>query len=334
MAKKSTSVVVTLTMLVVLVAALVFIGSSTGLVTFQAVGAPVPGAPVTPSAPSLQTCQGLTTLGLYAAVRNPVSPSTQYLSTSVNIVNANNLLVATGTTVGGSSLSYGTAISVPCTSENFNGNLYVLAAANQTSAKATYTIAGTAANVIVDAPLAGQVNLTFLDYNTGVNTSVQNAVTTEEAASAMSSGQTRNFKILVTPGVTQFAQFGSTEFGGVICIDTVNSAVFTDKAVALTSSDIALTEVDCTQYPKMTAVESCNRCYKIPAINSNMAAVTVNGKVSNDGGTSAGASDDPVVYFNDVNYFQDIDSTIKVGTFDSAGTKVGVSQVKATLNNS
>ena len=317
-------------LLVVIASGSLYAGSQLGV--FKPTAASITGQPTTVPTGSLQSCTGLTSIVLNSAVRNPLNSTIQYLAAPIRIVVAGQT-VATDTTTAGASLAY-KATNIPCTAENFVGDYYVIASATQNSVKGTYSIAGTSGTKIVDATPAANIALQWLEFNTGVNTSVSGTTSTQGTATALSAGQSANAKLLVIPPTTSFTQYGASELGVLIVVDTVNSAAYSDKAVALSSSDIPLTELTdgATKYAKESSVDSGNRFYLTRAISSNDAQSIINVKVANDGGASAGSSDDPVIYFEPLQYFEDNDGTIKVGAFNSGGNAVGLSHSTATFN--
>lgn len=330
---KVNNVLVGVFLVVVIIGAVFFVGNYTGFIKGQ-IAQPSGGGVAQPAAPTtdLRNCQGITALKLSTAVRNPLNSTTQYLASKVDAV-VSGQVVGTVTTTAGSTLSFAD-LTFPCTMENFAGDVYVIATSTQNSAHDTYSISGTSATKTLNAPPAGAITLTWLDFNTGVNTSVASTATTQGTAVALDAGQSVNAKLLVTPPSAAFSQYGSTDGGVLIAINTVNSAAYTDKAVALSSSDVPLTEVVCTSYAKEASVDNAKRCYKTGAISTNSAASIISVRIANDGGASAGASDDPVVYFEPIQYYEDTDGTIKIGAFNTGGTAVGLSASKATFNAS
>ena len=74
--------------------------------------------------------------------------------------------------------------------------------------------------------------------------------------------------------------------------------------------------------------------YVSRAIQATDSRIRLAWTMTNDGGTDCGASDDPVLYVEDIEYFEDNDGTIKLGTHDSAGTNKGETQVSFTWANS
>jgi hypothetical protein len=327
MAKMNPLVVVTL--VVVIAAAGLFTASQLGV---KFTSASVTGDTSTPPTSDLRTCQGITSLRIPTAVRNPLNSTTQYLAAKVDAV-VGGQIVGTVTSTAGATLTFAN-LDFPCTLDNFNGDIYVVAGATQNSVKDTYAISGTSVTKTVAAPPASNIRLTWLDFATGVNTSEIGTTTTQGTATALSAGSSANAKLQIDVPTTAFTQYGATDLGVLIAVNTVNTAAYTDKAVSISSSDLPLTEVSCADYAKIQSVDNAKRCYKTRAISTNDAAVIMNVRVSNDAGTSAGSSDDPVIYFEPLQYFEDTDGTIKIGAFNAGGTAVGLTHSSATYNAS
>lgn len=337
----------------VAVAVLVYVGVTMGFVKTPAQaaggvtivsGPQVAGEPI-PSAIT-KTCEGITTISLSAAARNPLNPSPEYHAAAlrtvgkegqVGIVGKGDLpggtITATATGTAGVTLSYAT-VSIPCNLENFDGEIYATPTALLSSGKAVYKIEGTGGQIVLLQPNTTAMNFTFRN-NALSNTSDIVRTATESTASAMNAGDSRTgYLDLEIAGNTTYGQYGASGLGILWTLDTVTSSVFSDKALSITTSDIVLTEVDCLQYPKTAAVRSANRCWLTDPITTSSGMIRLRWTLTADGGTDPGASDDPVLYLNDIHFIEDQDSMIRIGTHNSAGTDQGAPVVQATWNNS
>ena len=116
------------------------------------------------------------------------------------------------------------------------------------------------------------------------------------------------------------APTGSSQYGGpvegyglVFAIDIVDANAFTETAISLSSSQMTFKEVDCglnakvedtvVNLQKLESKDSADRCYVASALKATDGEVTVNWVMSNDAGSDAGASSDPVLYVEDLQYF-------------------------------
>jgi len=280
-------------------------------------------------------CQTDGTNSLFLAARNPLNSSLEYQAGTAYVTNAVGDVIASGTLNAGEALSY-KEISVPCSAQNAKGSVYIVADSERASAIGSYSFEKQTADTVQLAQ-EDQDQLTGTMYSTTLaNTSLTAKGTiTETTAVAMSAGDTRSGYIDFSDA-TGKSQYGSTHSGIFWCVDTVNSAAFTDASITLSSQTggFSLNEIQCTQYPKATSVDSCNRCWTSPALKAATGTVRFSWSMTNDGGTDAGASDDPILYSEDIQYFLDIDGKIKLEAFNGAGSNQGESQVKLTWNNS
>lgn len=295
-----------------------------------------PGVPPTVNCPD-------TTVLAYSAAKNTLNSSIEYQAGSVIYTNlAGNQIIASDTMTSGSSKTY-KSTTIPCTPDTYGNGLiaYAVADASRTSdKKGPLKFGGGATSVTVDFAQPDSDQLTGVMYDTALtNTSTPSTGTkgtpSETTAVAMSAGDSRSGYVDFWEA-TGKSQYGSDHDGILWCIDTVNSAAFTDNSIALNSqtAGFSLTPIDCNTYPKSTSVDSCNICYKSRAIKATDSRIRIAWTMNNDGGSDAGASDDPLLYIEDLVYFEDTDGVVKLGTHDSAGTNKGETQVKLTWANS
>ena len=281
-------------------------------------------------------CQTDGTNSVFVSVRNPLNTSLQYQASTIYITNSKGQVVGSGTSTAGSALSYA-EINVPCSADNAVGNVYAVGDATKNSAVGSYSFTKqTSDTVALDAENSDVLTGTL--YSTTLANTSQpdmSAAITETAANAMSAGDTRS-GYLDLKDATGKSQYGSSHSGNIWCVDTINSAAFTDTAISLSSQTggFSLTEIPCTTYPKATSVDSCNRCWTSSAIKASGGTLRFSWSMTNDGGTDAGASDDPVLHIEDVNYFLDTSGKIALEAFNAAGTNQGESTVSVTWNNS
>ncbi len=285
-----------------------------------------------------RTCSGITTITLNTAGRNPLNNTLEYMGSTFYVVpsDSGGQPVASGTGTAGSTLTY-TAVSVPCSAGAFAGKVYAVADASASSDVADYSISGTGGNVVLNN-VPDTATLTIISRDsTLVNTSISaTASGSETTATGMSAGDSRNGYIDLSVA-TGKAQYGSGHDGLVFCVDTVDSSAFSDSGMTVSVSSVpfgwTLSEIPCSNYPKTSAYDSCNRCYKSPAIKASDGTVRLAWTMNNDL-ADAGASSDPIMYIEDVVYAQDTDGKIVLGTHNSGGTNLGESQCKYTWANS
>lgn len=302
-------------------------------------------------------CDGITSLALSVASRNTLNNSLEFQAGAWRIDGSSNggIPDATGTGTAGATLSYAN-INVPCSIPNSVGTAYLMSSSVLNSNKGTYSFGkGTGTTLVLPQTDANLANFTLYNSSATAPASPTATVVTETVPTAMSAGDTRNGKIDVQPGVNLYARYGghvmlddlpalklyiSFDPGLVWFVDTVDAAAFSDNAVALASTDgsFSLVEIPLTvcnsAFGKGASVDSANRCYVSKAIPTGMATVRLTYVISNDAGSSAGGTSDPVINIEDIQYFEDTDGTIKIGTHDSASTNVGAPQNRITFDNS
>lgn len=297
--------------------------------------------PTGPSGPTQTECPD-TTIYAQVAARNNLNSSLEYQAGSIVVTKSDGeSVVASGTANVGTSKSY-EPVTIPCSPETYNNGVYVYMVADAARASDKSSLLNFAGSTSVFADLVQEDTdqLTFIMYDTTLsNTSTPNTgssgTVSEASATAMSAGDSRSGYIDAWQA-TGKAQYGSHHDGLLWCIDTVDSSAFTDDSISLSSqtSGFTLTPVDCELYSKTTSVDSCNICYKSRAIKATDSRIRLAWTMTNDGGSDCGATDDPVAYVEDIVYFEDTDSTVKVGTHDSSGTNKGETQCTITWANS
>jgi hypothetical protein len=283
-----------------------------------------------------------TTVYGYAAARNNLNSSLEYQAGSAVYTKSDGKsVIASDTLTGGVSKTYASA-TIPCTTEIYKGGIYVYALADTARASDKvgpfYFNGGTSITADMIQEDTDQTTLVMYDTtlsNTSSPSTGTKGTPSETTAVAMSAGDSRSgyFDIWQATGK---AQYGSHHDGLLWCIDTVDSAAFTDNGISLNSqtAGFSLTPIDCGLYPKATSVDSCNKCYKSRAIVATDSRIRMAWTMTNDGGSDAGASSDPLLYIEDIVYFEDTDGLVKLGTHDSSGTNKGETQVKLTWANS
>ena len=313
----------------------------------------------TQGAISTQTFSPTTTLGagevikcgagtiLYANVvaYNPLNSSTDYPPVSVVVTDSSGNIIASGTTTYSTTTKTYAAITVPCSQDAISNGVMVYGLAglspNVTSGASGLKSFGGGNYVAADLVVPRSSELWLVTRDTALaNTSssgystVSNKIT-ENAATAMSAGETRSFYIDVQPSGGS-RQFGSDSGGVVVAIDTVDATAFTDKALSLSATGSwQLTEVACSMYPNVVSQLSANRCYKASALKASAGLQRIYGTLENDGGTSAGATSDPIIYMCDVQYGTDVSGARVIqDCFKSDGTNLGEINPSITLDNS
>lgn len=274
-------------------------------------------------------------LDVKASSRNAENSSIEYQAASFKVETAG-VLGVTGTGTAGASETLTTLSGVPCSPRS--GKVYALSTTALASAVADYSVPNgdTQAIVRLIQPDASQAQTKLFDTAL-TNTSVDFAATqTETTAVDMSAGGTRS-GYLDIKAPTGSSVFGGPEVVGMLwLIDTVDGDAFTDTAISLSSlaADFQLTEVDCATYAKALSKDSANRCYTSRALKASDGEKRIQWSMSNNAGTNAGASSDPILYVEDIQYAQDTDGKMVYMPFTSDGTNVGAAQVKLTWANS
>lgn len=292
------------------------------------------GATQTPGIVTVrEDCQtdGTDDLGLLVRNKLATTASLNIRSSIAAFDNVGNL-VASGTSDGSATSAY-TNLAIPCDDVKQVGSAYVLAgtAAPGTlvnSAKVPYdirlektkqeVIAGTNSSSLGsmcwrDTALA---NISSCGSTADVNSANFSAAVTMGASETI----TRVFEFQVN---TASAQFGSDDGGILVSVDTSDSAVISDNAISVTSSQVALTPLDRCPL-EAASFNSANRCYKMPAIKNSDGLVRFTVVVQSDLG-NPGTSADPRIYFDDVQYFEE-DAQVKQGIYNKGGTNIGVAR--------
>lgn len=292
----------------------------------------------TPQASNFICNNGGSTNPVYGSDQNVLltGAGTVYQAAPLAVVSSSGRTLTTGTTTAGSSLSYLT-LNVPCGADS-HGFVYLTTGASDTvnSARLPYDVTSklndyaqfTEGNVSgLYLALYSSTNTNTSDFKGGTLGTIQTA--TESAATAMGAGSVRSGYIMLSVS-NATSQFGSTDGGIIFAIDTVDSSVFSDNAISLSSPNIALSPITCPATE--TSAHSANRCYAARALKSTDGNVRVDWVMNADLG-NPGASADPVLYIDDVQYFQQ-SSGVSQGTATGANTDVGAPVEKVTFDNS
>jgi len=301
----------------------------------------IPGQQAPTTGSKLGLCSGINTLTLNVAVKDGLNASTNYLANSIRVIpTGGNFPSATGTANGSNSLSYA-AVNVPCNEQAFSGKVYAVQSSTLNSAVKDYSITGTSGTAVLEASIGDELRVTMYDTTGATNTSESQAVSpTEQGATAMNSGDSRDGIIFVYPGNDAFVSYGTagSDGNGIVWIwDSVDASAFTDNAFSMSStSGYNLVSVQCTdpRVAKAASVDSGNRCWLGRPITTEDSVQKFAWTLRADGGGTPGATSDPILYVEDMHYFDEIDGTIGFGAFNSAGTNLGQSQTKITWDNS
>ena len=277
-----------------------------------------------------------------AASKNTLNRSLEYQAGALRLIpTGSDTQYSTGTGTAGASLTY-TALNAPCTPRT--GNVYALGTADLVSGMTTYKIeTGVVSDeIILSQPDSSQAQTQLFDKNRDNTSDTFAATQTETTAVAMSDGDSRSgsFDIKAPTSSSQYG--GPIEGKGLVfVIDTVDANAFSEDSISLSSTQITLTEIDCDggedteiDLQRLISKDSADRCYIASAIKATDGEITVNWVMNNDAGDDAGASSDPILYVEDLQYFEDTDGSIVYGAFTAGGTNVGESQVKLTWANS
>ncbi len=298
---------------------------------------------ITPTTPTgvvvtQEQCQtdGTNTLGV--VVRNPLATTvTDYTRASIVAFGSDGQLVATGTSDGSATLTF-TDLNIPCQPGKLTGTINVLSGTTDPGSAVnyvtgTYDLTGGRLSDQVILAASNNTNLNLCIRATTDRSNVTEGCDTantanETAAVTMGANDVRS-RIITFQGVTGSSQFGS-QLGLLWQIDTVDSTVFADKSIALSSGFVALTEVDCPQ--RATSFNSANRCYTSPAIKTSDGLLEATVTISADLG-NPGSSADPFVYIDDIQCFEE-DAQLVCDTHDKGGTNVGVARQRLAFDNS
>jgi len=253
-----------------------------------------------------------------------------YSAADLALFGSDGALVVTGTSVSNSAY---TSNSVPCSPTAVKGNAYVISGTSgkTNSASKPYDLT-TFTDQQLSIPVSNMSQLTMAMYNTAYVNLTDGPTTSntanESAATTVGSGETRTVNLQVK-ATTANAQFGSDDGGLIWAVDTVDSTVFSDMAVSLSSTNVQLVSVECSA--RVASYASANRCYKSPAIKASDGLLTVSITQTADLG-NPGATADPKIYVIDVQHFEE-DNALKTDGFNKAGSDVGTSNQVITLNN-
>lgn len=306
-------------------------------VSFSSMGGQQQAAPQvgTVTTASCQT-DGTNTLDL--VVRNDLATTASlYTRGTIAAFGGNGDLIASGTSDGSSTMTY-TSLNIPCSADKLSGKAAVLAstAAPGTLVNSKVVTYAFGAGETAIQKIIGSSNSTSLQFtirntaltNTSETTQTANSAN-ETGATTMGASATRSGYIDIE-GVTAAAQFGSDNGGILWVVDTSDSAVFSDNAISLSSSNIQLTGVACPA--RALSFDSGNRCYKSPAIKTSDGLVRVSWSMTSDLG-NPGTSADPRVYLEDLQSFEE-DSKLVEDIYNKGGNNLGVSRQTVGFDNS
>lgn len=298
------------------------------------------------------------THALKTAVRNIENASSLgYLSVAVAAESDGNTL-ATGTTTGGASLSYTNLNVRPCSL----GSIYILGdnAVGTSSGRmvfdafkteSEYQLLGASSNVLAlqaydiqgNTRSNGQINASAEggDYFvSGAGTTTGNAYyrNTTLATGGSIKGQ---IGLDVNGTSTVFGNYGTTilnpetgEYdkvelpsdGVIVSFDAVDGAIFSPSAYTLTQIDnVGLTEVTCPQ--SITANRNADKCWKMRTLKDADGEVLLKFQLTADSGNPTATGDNPVVCFDDKQYFRGTDGKVKYDFFSSGGLNQGVAGI-------
>lgn len=317
----------------------------------QGVNLGSPGAGNTPSS-GTNKCPSTSVTGSSAA-RNFENVSQFYQGTTIYYVGTNDVILASDTLNGGSTLSY-KSTTIPCTPDSYNGPITVYAVASSTANSGTAgplyfansnslpttVISQTSASALEGGMLNSQLGNTSqtknaLAYSSGVNGARDKVNETGSTAIALGSSRSGYIEFWVSSGSTVFG--GPKAGAGVqITISVQNKSVFTANALSLTNNQGAsdLTEVTSTNpYPRVTALRSGDREYIMSAPKASGGVYRLAYTLRNDAGTQSSTASNPIIYIDALNYFLDTTGKIAYDGFDGANNVVGISGIRYTFSN-
>lgn len=142
---------------------------------------------------------------------------------------------------------------------------------------------------------------------------------------------TRQIKLWIpTPG-----QYGSDTGGLLFGINTVNAQKFGDKDIVLTSESgkLPIKEVSCGDFKNAESAQNLKRCYTsgpISQTDSGIVYLTLTG-TPNKG--DPGASDDPILNIDDINWGEDdLTGEPVLAAYTNGLVDIGGTNVKMTFN--
>ena len=303
------------------------------------------------------------THALKTAVRNKENSSNLgYLAIAVAAESGGNTL-STGTTTGGSTLSYTNLNVRPCSL----GSIYILGdnavgtssgriAFDAFETESEYQILGAALDVLAlqaydiqgntrsNGLINGSVDTGAIDYFvSGAGTTNGNAYyrNTTLATGGSIKGQ---IGLDVNGTSTVYGNYGTTllnpETGeydkvevatdGVIAsFDSVDGAIFSSSSYTLTQiDDVGLTEVTCPDTIK--ANRNADRCWKMRTLKASDGEALLKFQLTADSGNPTVTGDNPVVCFDDKQYFRGSDGKVKYDFYSSGGTNQGTAGICLT----
>ena len=301
------------------------------------------------------------THALKTAVRNVENASSLgYLSVPVAAESGGNTL-ATGTTTGGASLSYTNLNVKPCSL----GSIYILGdnAVGVSSGRmvfdafdteSEYQILGASSDVLALQAYDIQGNTRSSGLTNGSNTQgdsfISGAGTTTGNAyyrnTTLATGGSIKGQIgLDVNGTsTVFGNYGTTVLnpetgeydkvvlandGVIASFDAVDGAIFSSEAYTLTQiDDVGLSGVTCPA--SITANRNADKCWKMRTLKASDGEVLLKSQLTADSGDPTSSGDNPVVCFDDKQYFRGTDGKVKYDFFSSGGTNQGVAGICLT----
>lgn len=312
---------------------------------------PIIGTPDQPTV-TIGKCQDDGTNSLFAAARNPVNATLEYLSQNFNVIGDNEEVVATGTGTGGSTLTY-TTVNIPCSAGAYFGTVIGLMTAAHTSGEGEYAYdLDTADTVVINSGVATRLKIAAFRTDLGTNTTNRTTDDTYSGPQAgggcyLLEGEFSSFggttvgtgeswsRYVDFKANESSSQFGSTIEGkpGMAIVVDGNDTAYTegDIRIAEHSGGGNLQKVDCSDEMIDDAVRtvSGDECYTMDGITSK----DITRRIRIDGTASVG---DPArnvkLVFMDMGWIEDTDGSIVWRAQDSGGTNVGVINCILTID--
>lgn len=256
----------------------------------------------------------------------------------------------TGTTTGGSTLSYLQLDVTPCKT----GMIYVLGTngVGVASAKKTFSSYESESQYVIDSAASDVISILAYDRQgnkkssgnvsclTGDSTgascyAVSGASTTDGAAYYSNTSLTTGGSIqgqigLDVNGTTSvYGTYEATD-GVMFSFDSVDASKFSVNAFTLSQIDnIGLQQVTCPA--SIVANRNAEKCWSSRTLKDTDGEVLLNYQLKADVGDPSVTGDSPVLCVDDKQFFRGADGNIKYDFFNSAGTNQGAAGVCLTF---
>ena len=134
---------------------------------------------------------------------------------------------------------------------------------------------------------------------------------------------------VLNPDTGEYDTVELAKDGVIVSFDAVDGAIFSSEALTLTQIDnVGLSVVTCPA--SITANRNADKCWKMRTLKASDGEVLLKSQLTADSGDPTSAGDNPVVCFDDKQYFRGTDGKVKYDFFSSGGTNQGVAGICLT----